>query len=298
MSLFSALHSGNLRRPAVRPGVRQPRRVPALCLWALAGAVSASGADAAPGNCSAPTLGALAGAERSQWQEFNAQGKSLLREQGTLKAAGLQVAGRCHTVDWSAHWTLARGDRDYDGMTNTGAPFQTHSRLQAQHLALQGWLPVRSGWSLGTQLGYHHIERDIASQGSVLGYPERFGYWQAALGARYQAALGERLQLTVTGWAGGGPGGRVRVELPRADPVTLPLGASRLLALGVALGSPAAALAQPGWTWQLGLAYRHERISAGEPRTLVRNGLPVGAALQPRIVQRHLGTTAGVTYRF
>ena len=70
------------------------------------------------------------------------------------------------------------------------------------------------------------------------------------------------------------------------------------MALGVELGSPTAALAQPGWSWQLGVAYRHERIGAGNPRTLVRNGLPVGSALQPRIVQRHLGASAGATYRF
>ena len=80
--------------------------------------------------------------------------------------------------------------------------------------------------------------------------------------------------------------------------VTLPLGSSRLLALGVELGSPTAALVQPGWSWQLGAAYRHERIGAGGARTLVRNGLPVGSALQPRIVQRHLGASAGATYRF
>ena len=274
----------------------------ALCLWALAGAASASGTAADAGaiasNCSAPTLGALAGAERSQWEEFNAQGRSLLREQGTLKTVGLQLAGQCRTLDWAAHWTLGRGDRDYDGMTNTGAPFQTHSRLQAQQLALQGWLPVHAGWALGAQLGYRHIQRDIAGQGSVRGYPERFGYWQAALGARYQRVLTEQLQLSVSGWAGGGPGGRVQVDLPRADPVTLPLGSSRLLALGVELGSPTAALVQPGWSWQLGVAYRHERIGAGDPRTLVRNGLPVGSALQPRIVQRHLGASAGATYRF
>ena len=266
--------------------------------WALAACLGSLAGLAAAADCGAPTLGALAGAERSQWEEFNAQGRSLLREQGTLQTVGLQLAGQCRTLDWAAHWALGRGDRDYDGMTNTGAPFQTHSRLQAQQLALQGWLPVHAGWALGAQLGYRHIQRDIAGQGSVRGYPERFGYWQAALGARYQRVLTEQLQLTVSGWAGGGPGGRVQVDLPRADPVTLPLGSSRLLALGVELGSPTVALVQPGWSWQLGVAYRHERIGAGDPRTLVRNGLPVGSALQPRIVQRHLGASAGATYRF
>lgn len=266
--------------------------------WALAACLTGLSGAAAAAGCSAPSLGALAGAERSQWQEFNAEGRSLLREQGTLRTVGLQLAGQCEALDWSAHWNLSRGERDYDGLTSTYALLQTHSRLRAQRLALQAWLPVQGPWALGAQLGYRHIARDIANQGNVLGYPERLGYWQAALGARYQTALGEQVQLAVSGWAGGGPGGRVRVDLPRADLVTLPLGASRMLALGVELGSPAAALVQPGWSWQLGLAYRHERIGAGGPRTLVRNGLLVGSALQPRIVQRHWGGSAGMTYRF
>lgn len=277
--------------PAGGPGAPLQRWALAACLTGLSGAAAAAG-------CSAPILGTLAGAERSQWQEFNAEGRSLLREQGTLRTVGLRLAGQCQGLDWSAHWNLSRGERDYDGLTSTYMPLQTHSHLQAQQLALQTWLPVQNQWALGAQLGYRRIARDIASQGNVLGYPERLGYWQAALGARYQTALGERVQLTVSGWAGGGPGGRVRVDLPRADTVTLPLGASRMLALGVELGSPNAALAQPGWSWQLGLAYRHERINAGEPRTLVRNGLMVGSALQPSIVQRHWGSNAGVTYRF
>ena len=116
----------------------------------------------AAADCGAPSLGALAGAERSQWEEFDAQGNSLVREQGTLKVIGLQATGTCRTVDWSANWTLSQGERDYEGVTSTQAPFQTHSRLQAHHLAVQAWLPVHSGWSMGSQLGYRHIERDIA----------------------------------------------------------------------------------------------------------------------------------------
>ena len=142
-----------------------------------------------------------------------------------------------------------------------------------------------------------HAERDIAGQGNVLGYPERFAYWQAALGARYQAVLGARVRLTASAWLGGGPGGRVKLDLPRADPVTLNLGSSRLLALGLELEGGEAAT-QAGWSWQAGVSYRREQTSAGPAKTLVRNGIPVGAALQPRFVQRHWGGTARVTYRF
>lgn len=261
-----------------------------VCLIILPTAVAAT-------DCGAPSVGALAGAERSQWEEFDAQGNSLVREQGTLKVVGLQAAGTCRTVNWSARWTLSRGERDYDGVTSTQAPFQTQSGLEAQHMAVQAWLPVHLGWSMGSQLGYRHIERDITGKGNVLGYPERFAYWQAALGARYQTLLGERVRLTASAWLGGGPGGRLKLDLPRADPVTLNLGSSRLLALGLELEGGEAAT-QAGWSWQADVSYRREQTSAGPSKTLVRNGMPVGAALQPRFVQRHWGGTARVTYRF
>ena len=254
-------------------------------------------AAALAADCQPPVLGALAGVERSHWQERDAQGASLLHERGTLRLVGLEAGSHCSGVDWSARWTLARGERDYDGRTTAQAPFQTVTRIEAQHLAAQAWAPIHPAWALGAQLGYRHIDRDIAGRGNVLGYPERFGYWQAALGARYQAALGEQLRLTASAWQGGGPRGRVQLDLPRADPVTLRLGSSRLLALDLLLDGGKTA-EQPGWAWQAGLTYRYEQHQAGPAQTLVRNGTPVGSAAQPRIVQRHLGATLHATYRF
>ena len=192
-------------------------------------------AAALAADCQPPVLGALAGVERSHWQERDAQGASLLHERGTLRLVGLEAGSHCSGVDWSARWTLARGERDYDGRTTAQAPFQTVTRIEAQHLAAQAWAPIHPAWALGAQLGYRHIDRDIAGRGNVLGYPERFGYWQAALGARYRAALGEQLRLTAAAWLGGGPRGRVQLDLPRADPVTLRLGSSRLLAMALVL---------------------------------------------------------------
>lgn len=263
--------------------------------WIL-GALLASLSGAAAAACGAPVIGALAGIERSRWEEFDAQGKSLVREQGTLTVSGLQALGRCGAVDWSAQWARSQGQRDYDGVTNTQAPLDTQSQLRAQALTMTAWLPVSGGWAVGSKLGYSQIQRDIASAGNALGYPERFDYLQAALGVRYQAALGERFRLSASGWLGGGQGGRVKIDFPRADPVTLPLGSSRLLALSLELDGGASA--QPGWSWRAGVLYRHEQTGAGGAEAIVRNGVTVGAALQPRFVQRHLGATGMVTYRF
>ena len=263
----------------------------------LAGALLAGlPAAALAGACGTSVLGALAGLERSRWEEFDAQGHSLVRERGTLKTAGLQAAGHCAALDWAAQWSRSQGTRAYDGVTNTQLALQTQSRLRAQAASLSAWLPVGAGWSVGSQIGHRQIRRDIAGSGPVLGYAERFDQLQAALGGRYQTTLGQGVRLTASGWLGGGPGGRVQVDLPQADPVALPLGSSRLLALSLQLegGEPLGA----GWSWQAGLAYRREQSGAGDARALLRNGVPVGAALQPRIVQQHLGASAAVLYRF
>lgn len=257
--------------------------------------VSLSGAVAAM-ECDTPALGALAGVERSQWEEFDAQGASLVRERGTLKVTGLQAAGRCSSLDWTAQWTRSHGQRDYDGVTTTQLSLQTKSQLRAQALKVAVWLPLREGWAVGSQFGYRQIDRDIASTDRALGYPERFTYLQAALGARYQTALGERVRLTASGWLGGGPSGHVGVDLPRAAPVTLSLGTNRLLELSLQLDG--GELLQPGWSWQAGMAYRREQTGAGSPEVSTRNGVPVGVVWQPRFVQQHLLTTAMLTYRF
>lgn len=247
--------------------------------------------------CNSPALGAFAGLERSRWEEFDAQGKSLLRERGTLTVSSLQASGRCSSIDWTAQWTHSHGMRDYDGVTSTQQPLQTQSRLRTQALTIAAWLPLEAaGWSVGSQLGYRQIQRDIANVGNVLGYPEQFEAVQAGLGMRYQAALGERVRFAAEGWLGADPGGRVSVDLPRADPVTLPLGKNHSLALSLQLEGGEAV--QPGWSWHAEVAYRRDQTSAGAARALVRNGAIVGVALQPRIIQQHLGSNVALTYRF
>lgn len=262
----------------------------------LGACLASLSAAAAAGVCEAPSLGALAGVARSQWEEFDAQGRSLVRERGTLNVSGLQALGRCRSADWSAQWTRSQGQRHYDGMSSMQTPLQTHSQLRAQALTLAAWWPVREGWAIGPQLDYRQIERRIASSGRVLGYPERFSYWQLALGARYQTVLGGQVRLSASGWLGGGPGGRVKADFPHAESVTLPLGSSRLLAVRLQLDGGEPVL--PGWSWQTHVFYQREQTGAGAPEALMRNGVLVGAAFQPRVVQQQLGVAAGLAYRF
>jgi len=246
--------------------------------------------------CDTPTLGAVAGVQRSHWQEF-ADGRSLLRERGTLRTVGLTLTARCAGIDWRAEWSAGQGSRAYDGITNTQAPLQTTSHLHTQQATLQGWLPVHEGWALGAQLAHRTIARDIDSVGVVRGYSERYRYAQMAAGVRYSVALAARWQLSATAWLGGGPQGRVRVQLPGFDTARLPLGNHRMAALSLELVGGAAP-DERGWSAKAALSVQHERTAAGSVRTLTRSGVPAGAAMQPRFKQNHWGAQLQAVKRF
>lgn len=248
--------------------------------------------------CQAPEPGLEAGALRSRWEEFAAQGRLLVREQGTLRRTALALTLPCGPLTWSLHGAWSQGGRDYDGVSNTGIAVTSHSTIDDSELVLQGMQALDDRWSWGLRLGQRRLRREIAGSGAVLGYTERFSYGQAALGLRYQRLLRPDTALAATVWVGGGPGGRLAVQLPRTDPAVLTLGRSRLLQLALQVGRAEPAEPRPGWSWQLGLYYRRERMEAGPAQALTRNGIPIGAALQPRTVQTARGLELSLRYRF
>lgn len=248
--------------------------------------------------CQAPVPGLEAGALRSQWQEFDARGRPLVREQGLLQRGALTLELPCGALRWSAQWALGQGRRAYDGVSNLGQPVATASAIEASELALQGLQTLDAHWSWGLALRHRRLRREIAGSGAVLGYTERFSDWQAALVLRHERPLTPGTTLSASAWVGGGPGGRLALQLPRSDPAVLELGPSRWVRLALQIGRAEPPEPRPGWTWQLGLHYEKERMDAGPARSLVRGGQPAGAALQPRTVQSALGLQLSLRYRF
>jgi len=247
-------------------------------------------------DCAVPAPALSAGVERSQWEEFDAQGRSLVRETGTLERIGVDASTKCAGLDWTAQWSHGVGRRAYDGVTNTQVAVQSTSHLSSDALSLIVMSALGEHWAVGARLSYHQLNRDIDGAGTVLGYPERYTYGLASLGARYQLMLVEQLHLVLTGWLGGNTGGRLWVQLPRADAATLPLGSTALIESSVQLGS--APTSTTAWSWQAILNYRQELTAAGDARALLRNGVLVGAAAQPKLLQRLLGVHAVLRYRF
>lgn len=263
-----------------------------MCLAALTGFA----APAQALHCTTPTLAALVGVEHSRWQEFDSQGRSLLREGGDLAHAGMEAAFSCAGVDWTAQWTHRQGTRAYDGVTNTQVAVQTSSRIDGNAISLNGMAALSEHWSLGARFDERRIARDIRGTGTVLGFPEDYAYGLLALGARYQTVLASQWPLGWVGWIGTSTRGKVRVQLPHVDVATLPLGRTTLLETALQIGT--AASFAPGWSWQGRLGYRHERTGAGAARALLRNGIVVGAAMQPEIRLRSYGAELAARYRF
>lgn len=249
-------------------------------------------------DCSAPSWEAHAGAVRSHWAENSTQGKSLVRERGTLTRAGLTANLSCDRWQWQLALARSEGQRTYDGVSTTNFPIQTHSDLAITDASILGWTPIAARWAGGLRLNHRTIHRDIASTGRVRGYPEQFAYWQAATGLRYERPLGPDLVLSAEGWLGGGGGGSLSLNLPNADKAQLRLGNSRLAEVALQISSPARAPAGRGWAWHVRTAYQWQGIAAGPATALMRNGVPVGSALQPETLQRALGLDIGVGYHF
>lgn len=270
----------------------------APALRARAGRVAAAGLCALASSCvvacAPPGWSAGAGIEHSRWQEFDASGRRLVREQGSLATLALGLDVQCQGWAWQVALARGQGRRGYDGLSSGHAPLRTSSGIERHTVEYAARMAVAADWSAGARLAYRQLDRDIAGAGAVRGYAERFSDGQLALGLHHLQALGAALQLGTEVWLGGGPAGRLALQLPHADAAVLRLGRSRLLELGLSLRGAGPATATPGWRAQL--VYRRERFGAGPAQALWRNGVPVGGAAQPATQREALSLQALATW--
>jgi len=266
------------------------RPVIAICMALLHGVALA--------DCSLPALTLDAGVWHSRWEEFNAQGRKLLREEGALQTQGLSLGSDCGAMHWTGRISQVNGLRAYQGVSSNDMPLQTSSKIEQQQARLVVLREVSEAWSLGASLGYRRIQRDIAGVGLVEGYPERFDDWQAAAGLRYALADWHGLKVSAEAWLGAGPKGSMLLRLPHADPATLHLGSSRMVQLGLQIGGKLAGGVTDRWGWQLRLDQVAERFAAGAGQAIFRNGILIGGATQPETQQSALSLLAVLRWVF
>ncbi|WP_397534088.1 hypothetical protein [Roseateles sp.] len=286
------------------------RGLGAATLLSLLLALNAGTAAAAA--CAAPEPGAALWLGHSRWDESDAQGRRLLRESGTLAGARLSMALRCEGWHGEADAGWRAGQRDYRGLSSSGAAIRTHSDIEERSLRVSLWRPLlppsngRAELALGLRGEWRGLDRDLASVGLVQGYPEQHRQAALALGlAAQQGRLG--ISSAPAGWhwgaelwLGGGPRGTVDVQLPTADAARLRTGRSAFGEAALSLRSPgfAAQSGPAGWAHELRLSLRDERIAAGPSAPLWRHGVLVGSASQPRHRLVDAGLQATVVWRY
>lgn len=229
----------------------------------------------------------------SEWNEFDASGRKLVHESGTLHGVELSAGLRCGDWNLQAQLSQLDGSRLYDGQTSTGVPVTSQSALRQLQGHLQASLNLTDTWQLGGRLSSHTLWRDIASAAGSSGYPERYDWTMLSLGAQWQTALGPG-KLTLAAWTGTQLKSTMVLNLPGRDQATLPLGSISQ----VELAAGWRAQLRRAWSLQADVRYRRADMDQGADAVITRRGVPVGMAHQPRTSMVDVPVAIRIGYEF
>jgi len=275
------------------PGVSVARiwHLSFLTLWLAAAAPAAVAAALCDGR--SVSLQAARVSDLSEWDEFDAAGRRLVHESGTLQGMELSADLRC--TDWYVQAQISQldGPRLYDGQTSTGVPAVSQSAISVLQGHWQAGLHVSEAWSVGVRLSGKTLWRDIASTASASGYPERYDWTLLSLGAQWRAALGPS-QFNLSAWSGSQLQSSMWVNLPGLDPAFLPMGSINQLELAGAWGIRLSR----EWTLQVDMRRIRTDIGQGADVVVTRGGSPAGVAHQPRTNMTDTLLAVRVGYEF
>ena len=250
----------------------------------------------AAADCNDVTMSSSGGLTGSQWQEFSASGKPLVKETGTLLVTRLDALAHCGGLQWHIHWAQAQGQRRYIGITNTQQAATSSTDIRDQSMQLDAQMPLDAHWSAALGVERRNTHRNIHSTEQASGYPERFSQWTGLAGLRYQHSASEDTTWAATAWVGRTLTGQVWLDLPNAEPTRLSLGAGHVVETSLTWAEKKTA--ESRWTWASTLSWRATRTASGPASALMKNGRWVGTALQPQTSTQSLGINATMKYAF
>lgn len=134
-----------------------------------------------------------------RYAELGADGAVLDTEQGSLNGLNFRLTKNTGSFEVEASGRYQRGQVDYAGKTNLGAPHFTRTHEAIDDLSL------RAGWWLGSTqalmpyvgLGLRDWERDIAPTTNVGGLNENYRWKYAWVGAKVMAYQRETSHVIV-----------------------------------------------------------------------------------------------------
>lgn len=250
---------------------------------------------AAAGNClnSEITWQTAGITNASQWDEYNAIGRKLVHESGTLRGAQLSAAYQCNRWIYQTQLSQLSGSRLYEGQTSLGVPVNSNSNLQQTKTHFQAnWL-VTDDWQIGARIENNSTSRDILSAGGASGYPERFDWTTLSVGAHWAIDLGPG-KLMLGALAGKSISSQLSVTLPGKDESKVALGSIKQFELSSGWSMPIG----PSWTLQADLGYRLTNIAKSNEFVVRRSGAAVGIAHQPRLNVVDMPVAIRIGYKF
>jgi|AntRauTorcE11898_2_1112593.scaffolds.fasta_scaffold03131_3 hypothetical protein len=278
------------------------RRLPFISLFTAS--LIAGPALAAPGPAGdSLDLTVAADSLAFQYREFDADGRELNREDGTLPGIRLTARGAGRRLFARADLSFHDGDVDYDGETQRGAPFRTDTdtRLVSASVELGGWIGSRPGrWGTYLRLARCAWERDIQGRGNVQGLFEEYRWTEVGGGVRrvwpQAGTTGWRHELSATGFTV--VDGEVDVALSRLqgsdlDDTTLDLGSEFGLRFRYTAIRPLA----NGLRLWIEPYYEYWEFGRSNTRPITSNGMATGGAVtEPRSESQRLGLAVGLAF--
>ncbi len=246
--------------------------------------------------CQDLTVASSAGMTHSKWQEFSTTGSRLVTETGILFTSQLNAHLQCHIVQWQLSWTQSRGNRDYEGITNTRQPAISSTDIHEQATKINALIPLHARWFGGLGVEDRKTDRNIHSIGQALGYPEHFEQRSVLAGILFKYPLTHAGTLDATLWAGKTYPGQLWINLPEKDTTRLTLGTGRVTEASLTWVSEKTSTS--GWSWASTIHWRQSRTSEGPQSTISRNGRLMGSARQPQTDIQSLGILASLKYSF
>lgn len=244
------------------------------------------------------SIEAVTGMRHFSFKEYSPAGSQLVKESGWLP--GAQLTAITSKNRWRAGLSARfyKGDIDYDGQTQSGAPFTGNTDEQILQLDSALAYEIYRHPTFKTALvgkmsvGVRYWDRDIKGRNNILGLNEDYRWYNAAVGFVIEhpvksALLTFNAQLTRT------INPEVDIDFESDfDDITLDLqdryGASFLAAYKKPLTRELAFIARAGVSyWSFGRS---------DTDTLTAGSTPVGTVFQPKGEAREIDGLIGLNY--
>jgi hypothetical protein len=238
------------------------------------------------------TTTAGAGLQHMELQEFDTNGRELVREHGWMPGAGVRATYAWQTWQLAIDGSTYRRNITYDGQLQNGTTFVTDTDASQDRLGIDAAWRLNDTASLVGGVEWEHRNRRIHGQGSTGGLDERSTSWRLLAGGKFRLAQFSAATVDANAQLVFAQAEHLRVRFDQQifDDVSF----STKPAVGLRTAFTIVPVSMPKLSATLEFDWMRVRRSDGS--VLSKNGLREGSVAQPEHRRRTLA--AFIAYRF